>query len=305
MESRLTTIRRTVSALWRRERDLAFHNREGLSDFDFVLPARRHVPGVSAMLRVRNEANKIVGCLTSLDGLFDEIVLVDNGSTDDTVNLVRRFKAERDRADRITIYHYPHAIARCGAEHWNTPEDSVHSLVYYYNWCLSKCRCRHFFKWDADMAVARHAATMLRHLLATLPRAKPAIWRFPVQTIYRGLDGVWYLARDEVNEEGRLAPNCAAVHYGKGQHWEQLQADIPLPRRGVETVCIYELKDVAEQEFSHWSTTEFPTARKQREWENFQLVKQGATADPRFEPLGDAPFQTAWPVAPAVTEPTS
>jgi hypothetical protein len=52
-------------------------------------------------------------------------------------------------------------------------------------------------------------------------------------------------------------------------------------------LCIYELKDVAEDEFSHWSGIDFPTERKQREWRHFQQLKQGEAPNAIFEPLSD------------------
>jgi tetratricopeptide (TPR) repeat protein len=46
---------------------------------------------VSAALIVRNESAFIEDCLKSLEGLVDEIVVVDTGSTDDTVEKARHF----------------------------------------------------------------------------------------------------------------------------------------------------------------------------------------------------------------------
>src|SRR5688572_4405193 len=125
------------------DKDIAFRNREGLVEYDFVLPGCVRAAGVSAMLRVKNESRKIDMCLSSALHLFDEIVVIDNASSDDTRQLVEQFKTDHDRQDKIRLCSYPHRIARCGDEHWSTPEDSVHSLVYYYNWCRSKCRRGH------------------------------------------------------------------------------------------------------------------------------------------------------------------
>lgn len=42
---------------------------------------------------VKNEADNLADCLESCQGLADELVLVDGGSTDDTVNIAKRFGA--------------------------------------------------------------------------------------------------------------------------------------------------------------------------------------------------------------------
>ena len=48
---------------------------------------------LSAAMIVRDEAEHLDACLTSLDGLVDEIVVVDTGSTDDSVEVARRHGA--------------------------------------------------------------------------------------------------------------------------------------------------------------------------------------------------------------------
>jgi glycosyltransferase involved in cell wall biosynthesis len=54
---------------------------------------------LSAALIVRDESNFIEGCLDSLVGRADEIILVDTGSCDDTIEKARRFP--------VKIFHFP------------------------------------------------------------------------------------------------------------------------------------------------------------------------------------------------------
>jgi tetratricopeptide (TPR) repeat protein len=48
---------------------------------------------LSAAMIVRNEASHLPACLESISGFVDEIVIVDTGSTDDTVSIARSFGA--------------------------------------------------------------------------------------------------------------------------------------------------------------------------------------------------------------------
>jgi glycosyltransferase involved in cell wall biosynthesis len=48
---------------------------------------------LSAAIIVRDEADFLDACLGSLDGLVDEIVVVDTGSTDDSVEVAERHGA--------------------------------------------------------------------------------------------------------------------------------------------------------------------------------------------------------------------
>jgi len=57
------------------------------------------MPKLSVCLIVKNEAASLAGCLRSVRGVVDEIVVVDTGSTDETVEIAR---AEGARVTRIT-----------------------------------------------------------------------------------------------------------------------------------------------------------------------------------------------------------
>ncbi len=56
------------------------------------LNAKEHT--ISAIIISFNEAERIEGCLQSLQGIVDEIVLVDNGSTDGTVEIAKQYGAK-------------------------------------------------------------------------------------------------------------------------------------------------------------------------------------------------------------------
>ncbi len=263
---------------------MRFRNREGLRDFDFTLFDGRERAGVSAMLRVKNEEKKLYYCLTSILDLFDEIVLVDNGSDDGTLEIVREFKRQRDTQGKIRVYAYPFRVARCGPENRDTPEDSVHCLSYFYNWSLSQCSFRYVCKWDADMVLRKEAREPLGELLHAIQEDE-ACWELPGQTVYRDLRGTDYLAKEEVNQEIMLFPYGYNPRFHKIDMCELLHAQPPLPIRTFEVVAFYELKFADEDEFSHWSTTDFPTLRKRREWESFEMLKRGEMPGSRFERL--------------------
>src|SRR5689334_16463908 len=57
------------------------------------------LPRVSAALIVRDESAFIESCLRSLVDTVDEIVIVDTGSRDDTIEIARRFPTQ--------LYHFP------------------------------------------------------------------------------------------------------------------------------------------------------------------------------------------------------
>lgn len=265
---------------------MRFRNAEGLAAFDFELPRQRTAPGVSALVRVRDEAAKIEHSLRSVLPVVDEVVFVDNGSDDETVEIARRVKAGHDPEDRIRFHVYPHRIARCGPEHADTDADSLHSLAYFNNWTASRATFKYLLKWDGDMILARSARPAFAALLRDIQPGRWTAWELYGQTVYRALDGAFYLARGEVNHEVALFPASYRCRFKKREAWEGLSRPPWLRRSHFEPVCFYELKYADEDEFVHWSTTDdFPGPRKQREWENFHRIRDGRIDPALFERL--------------------
>ena len=48
---------------------------------------------ISGIIISRNNEDKIERALKSLNGVVDEIVLIDNGSTDNTIKIAKKYKA--------------------------------------------------------------------------------------------------------------------------------------------------------------------------------------------------------------------
>jgi len=238
------------------------------------------------MIRVRNEQTKIHHCLRSILPVFDEVVVLDNGSEDDTVRVVRQLQERNQNGDRIRLFSYPHRLARFGPEHRNTPENSVHSAVYYTNWALSHCSYRYVCKWDGDMVLLRGARREFLDLLTKIQTGIGRSWILAGQTVYRDAMGDFYLAKGEVNSEIRIFPNGKRCRFVKAVDWERLKRPFFVRKRRFAPVCFLELKFAGEDEFSHWSTRDWPSARKRREWKNYQLVGNGHIDGAGFERLG-------------------
>ena len=65
---------------------------------------------LSAALIVKDEADNLDGCLRSIAGAVEDIVVLDTGSTDDTVEIARRYTPRVFRSDRFTADVPPEAF---------------------------------------------------------------------------------------------------------------------------------------------------------------------------------------------------
>jgi hypothetical protein len=197
--------------------------------------------------------------------------VVDNGSTDGTARVAREL-------GDVEVVSYPFAVARCGAEHLSTPETSVHSLAYFYNWSFAHARTSYALKWDGEMVLSDHAVQALRDLAWQL-EAADAVVRVPRLGLYVESERLAYVDTALRNCEPWAWPNRAGYRFTKALEWE-----LPMFPAGVQTVTLpefscVELKFLDADEFGHWSPTDFDasprTARKRREREVFGALAAG------------------------------
>ena len=108
---------------------------------------------ISAMVRVKNEEEFLDAAVRSIVDNVEEVVIVDNASTDATPAVIERLRA--DFPDKVVVDRYPHEIARVGSETWQllaaSGGTSPHLSGTYYRWCLRRCAQPYVLKWDGDM----------------------------------------------------------------------------------------------------------------------------------------------------------
>jgi sulfotransferase famil protein len=229
------------------------------------------LPGMTAIVRVKNEARALPWSLPPLLRAADRVMVIDNGSTDGTARVAREL-------GDVEVVSYPFAVARCGAEHLATPERSVHSLAYFYNWSFAHVRTTYALKWDGDMVLSDAAVAALRDLAWQLEAAE-LIVRVPRLGLYVASDRLAYVDTALRNCEPWAWPNGPGYRFVKALEWE-----LPMFPPGIESVTLpefscVELKFLDGDEFGHWSPTDFDasprTARKRREQAVFRALAAG------------------------------
>lgn len=116
--------------------------------------------GISFMVRVRNEEKTLEESIRSLFSLTIpyEINIILHLCNDKSEEIAERLRSENNN---IKIYKYNHEISRPGYELLATDADSIHSFVYYSDWCLKLSNYYWVFKWDADFISTPDLITFL------------------------------------------------------------------------------------------------------------------------------------------------
>jgi glycosyltransferase involved in cell wall biosynthesis len=117
---------------------------------------------ISAMMRVKNEAEFLERSINSVIDLVDELIIVDNCSVDGTADIIADFSSRFPK--KVKAFDYPHRIARYGEETLmlaatKEGKKSPSFLPNYYNWCAARCTGPYILKWDGDTIATNALAT--------------------------------------------------------------------------------------------------------------------------------------------------
>lgn len=156
---------------------------------------------VSLAMIVRNESANLPDCLDSVRGLFAELVIVDTGSTDDTVKIARKFGAR--------IFKFP----------WCDRFDLAR------NYGLDRCQGDYVFRMDADDRLPGHQWKRMQRLFDRLRPDHPACW---LMRVYNNEAG------DRIGcDEVRLWPNVPNLRFRGWMH------DRILPQQDAPSLSVF------------------------------------------------------------------
>ena len=146
------------------ERPNGYERALSTSNQDYVRPDRAQrtsctmTEKLSAFLIVKNEAERLPRTLNALRGLADEIVVVDSGSTDTTVEIAKEYGA------RVFVRDWP----------GYGPQKRFGEDQCQYDWLLNV---------DADEMVTPELAKEIR---STIEAGEGAAWRIRIREVYPG-----------------------------------------------------------------------------------------------------------------------
>lgn len=127
-------------------------NKEWISEYnisreDFL--AKNKKDGISAYARLKNASDFLWESIESVIEYFDEIILVENNSSDNTWEICK--KLQQKFPEKIKIFQYSYEVFPLFSEEFaRCPENSVHNFAYMSNFALSKVSYKYALKIDDD-----------------------------------------------------------------------------------------------------------------------------------------------------------
>ncbi len=248
-------------------------NREGIGEYAirWKWVTKPSSSGFTAVMRVKNEAQSIPWVLPGVLRSVEEVVLVDNLSTDGTPDLAHQVAGEEGLEEKLRVLSYPFEVSRCGPEHLATYPDSVHSLTYFYNWSFSHVRTRYALKWDGDMVLSPQGERVLRDLSWQLEGSDGTV-RMCRSPVYVESSRVAYVDLGTMPHELWGWRNSPDHTFIKGFDWEIVRPWAENLLQIPDWTC-FELKWLDQDQFDHWSHTDFQTERHRRKWREWDVSR--------------------------------
>lgn len=235
---------------------------------------------VSAMIRVKDEEEFLYPAVQSIVDYVDEIVLIDNGSTDRTPSIMESLR--REYPHKVACYQYNYEVRRQGWEGWEAlrseGSSSPHLSASFYNWCLRQCTKPYVLKWDGDMIATEafsesmetwrksHKAFMTftgvnvhpdgQHLIAS----KSTDWKELVSSLRLSAIPSWVTSLTYTYPEPRVFPRFRAKFDMGNKFTQRLCTPVSNGLRAshrchkVEEVCYLHLKFCKRQPYSGYSS---------------------------------------------------
>jgi hypothetical protein len=243
-----------------------FFIEEVLLDLD--KPKPKLEDGISLIIRAKNEELNIRLCIESVIDLVDEVIFVNNNSTDNTLKIIEELE---NKYIHLKVYNYFINVNKVGVEHEEAIKTgNKNTLGNFYNWCLSKSTKKNIIKWDADFICIRHNfKELINNYQIKNKNTKYALW-FSGCTLFINKDS-YYLNLESYYNEYRLFSYANGFQWYDGNLCEYNEPYINQTKEKIHInyPIFYEMKRTNENEFESRSSL-----IDQRDITDYNILKQ-------------------------------
>lgn len=170
---------------------------------------REILPKISAVIRVKNGSEYIEASILSIVPIVSEVVIVDNNSTDNTIEIVEKLANELKGICDFNISSYDSIIEFAGKGYSERLKNNPNgSLAKFYNYSFSLAKHEYVMKWDAHAIMFDKA----NHEIQNKIKNKPDAISFRALEFYG----------KSMNEELRIYNKDIGIDYIDGDDYELL-----------------------------------------------------------------------------------
>ncbi|WP_275075575.1 glycosyltransferase [Providencia rettgeri] len=111
---------------------------------------KQKLPTLSAVFRIKNAETYLETSVTSIAPICTEIIIIDNNSSDNTLDLCYKLQKKLKEICNIKVYSYKNKLAIAGENYYKNLSES-NSLAAYYTYAFSKATSDYVMKADAHL----------------------------------------------------------------------------------------------------------------------------------------------------------
>ncbi|ENM5736059.1 glycosyltransferase [Vibrio mimicus] len=170
------------------------------------------LPKISAVYRVKNGERTIESSILSVAPVCSEIIIVDNGSTDRTLDIVEGLKSKLSDVCSIKIFKFNNKVAIAGNNYTkDLTTGEMCSLSDFYNFAFSKGSGDYLMKVDSHLIFTFSGLKKIQKKLSKKPRF----------IMYRGVE----IFGKSLSYEIYIYKNDGGFRYIDGEQYECLKFD--------------------------------------------------------------------------------
>ncbi|ENM3742947.1 glycosyltransferase [Vibrio cholerae] len=212
---------------------LEFDRRVGAFQKDIILNKHK-LPTISAVFRVKNAEAYLELSVFSIAPICSEIIIVDNNSSDNTLELCNKLQEKLKEVCEVKIYSYDRDLAIAG-EDYSKYVNEFNSLSSYYTFAFSKATSDFVMKADAHLI---YTPSGLRKIQNKLRDGRRVV-------IFKGVE----LYGMKLSFERYVFKNDSSFRYVDGDFYEELRFNYKLSkweqiRSTIITPCFIHFKRV-------------------------------------------------------------
>ncbi len=176
---------------------------------------KKTLPTLSAIYRVKNAETHLELSVTSIALICSEIIIVDNNSSDKTLDIANELKNKLSDICDVKIYSYNRELAIAG-EKYSSSLTKENSLASYYNFAFSKATSDYVMKADAHLLYVPKALLKIQKMLKKNKRV----------IIFKGVE----IYGMKLSFERYIFRNDGTYSFSDGEFYEELKFNYSLSK---------------------------------------------------------------------------